>query len=59
MKFITFALILQFLIACWPKVDIISKDLNKKSIINSGVIYLSIYRSLKRGNARPCYLLLT
>ena len=24
MKFITFALILQFLIACWPKVDIIS-----------------------------------
>ena len=22
MKFITFALILQFLIACWPKVDI-------------------------------------
>ena len=42
MKFIAFALILQFLIACWPKVDIISKDLNKKSIINSGVIYLSI-----------------
>ena len=24
MKFITFALILQFLIACWPKVDIIT-----------------------------------